>query len=286
VALAGQAPADPEPFAFDPAYVKQLSGMDLPNDRIGTILGQLGFLVQAAPAGEAGPWIVTPPSWRRDVSGKADLVEEVTRIHGFQHLPATPLPDQGSPSRGVLNPRQGRVRIARRALAALGYAEAVTWSFTRRDIAALFGGGDERLVVDNPIASDLDCMRPSVLPNLIQAAARNAARGHGDVALFEIGPIYLGDQPNDQRTVIAGLPARACGLLPRGPGRHGIEAEDLVVDALAGAVGHARHQRGVEAAGHEVEAELVLLAAAPGSSRRTRSRPAGTRLAAARTRRW
>ncbi len=205
VVVAGTAPADPAPFAFDPAYVKRLSGLELEDDRIGTILGQLGFHIAAAPAGSAEPWIVTPPSWRRDVEGKADLVEEVARIHGYDHLPDTPLPDQGAPSRGVLNPRQARVRIARRALAALGYAEAVTWSFTRRDIATMFGGGDERLVVDNPIASDLDCMRPSVLPNLIQAAARNAARGHGDVALFEIGPIYLGDGANDQRTVIAGL---------------------------------------------------------------------------------
>ena len=205
IVLAGEHPANPLPFAFDPAYVKQLSGMDLEDDRIGAILGQLGFLVQAAPAGSAQPWIVTPPSWRRDVEGKADLVEEVARIHGFQHLPNTPLPDQGAPSKGVLNPRQARVRTARRALASLGYAEAVTWSFTKQSTAVLFGGGDERLLVDNPIASDLDCMRPSALPNLIQAAARNAARGHGDVALFEIGPIYLGDQPNDQRTVIAGL---------------------------------------------------------------------------------
>ncbi|AQR60662.1 phenylalanine--tRNA ligase subunit beta [Brevundimonas sp. LM2] len=205
VVVAGQAPADPAPFAFDPAYVQRLSGMTLDDDRIGTILGQLGFRVTAAAPGQAEPWTVTPPSWRRDVEGRADLVEEVTRIHGFQHLPSTPLPDQGSPSKGVLNPRQTRVRIARRALAALGYSEAVTWSFTRRDIAGLFGGGDARLVVDNPIASDLDCMRPSILPNLIQAAARNAARGHADVALFEIGPIYLGDQPGDQRTVIAGL---------------------------------------------------------------------------------
>jgi len=107
----------------------------------------------------------------------------------------------------VLSPRQARVRTARRALAALGYAEAVTWSFTKQSIAALFGGGDERLVLENPIAADLDCMRPSALPNLIQAAARNAARGHADVALFEIGPIYLDDQPNGQRTVIAGLVA-------------------------------------------------------------------------------
>jgi phenylalanyl-tRNA synthetase beta chain len=105
----------------------------------------------------------------------------------------------------VLNPRQARVRRARRARAAMGYAEAVTWSFTKQSTAALFGGGDDRLLVENPIAADLDCMRPSALPNLIQAAARNAARGHADAALFEIGPIYLDDSPTGQRTVIAGL---------------------------------------------------------------------------------
>ncbi|CAN5269270.1 phenylalanine--tRNA ligase subunit beta [soil metagenome] len=204
VVLAGQAPADPVGFPFDPAYVKRLSGMDLDDDRIGTILGQLGFHITAN-GSAAEPWTVTPPSWRRDVEGKADLVEEVARIVGFDHLPDTPLPDQNPSSKGVLNPRQARVRLARRALAGLGYAEAVTWSFTSQKIASQFGGGDDRLVVENPIASDLDCMRPSILPNLIQAAARNAARGHADAALFEIGPIYLGDGPKDQRTAIAGL---------------------------------------------------------------------------------
>lgn len=207
IVFVGEPPASPAPFAFDPAYVKRLSGMDLADDRIGTILGQLGFLVQAAPAGQAEPWLVTPPSWRRDVEGPADLVEEVARIEGFDSLPDTPLPEVARPAGGVLSPRQARVRTARRALAALGYAEAVTWSFTKQSTAALFGGGDDRLVLENPIAADLDCMRPSALPNLIQAAARNAARGFADAALFEIGPIYLGDGPADQRTVIAGLVA-------------------------------------------------------------------------------
>jgi phenylalanyl-tRNA synthetase beta chain len=207
IVFVGEPPASPAPFAFDPAYVKRLTGMDLADDRIGTILGQLGFLVTAAPAGQAEPWIVTPPSWRRDVDGPAELVEEVARIEGFDALPSTPLPPVARPAGGVLSPRQARVRTARRALAALGYAEAVTWSFTKQSTAALFGGGDERLVLENPIAADLDCMRPSVLPNLIQAAARNAARGFADAALFEIGPIYLGDGPGDQRTVIAALVA-------------------------------------------------------------------------------
>lgn len=207
IVFVGEPPASPAPFAFDPAYVKRLSGMDLADDRIGTILGQLGFLVQAAPAGQAEPWLVTPPSWRRDVEGPADLVEEVARIEGFDSLPDTPLPEVARHAGGVLSPRQARVRTARRALAALGYAEAVTWSFTKQSTAALFGGGDDQLVLENPIAADLDCMRPSALPNLVQAAARNAARGFDDAALFEIGPIYLGDGPADQRTVIAALVA-------------------------------------------------------------------------------
>lgn len=217
ILVAGQAPAVPTGFAFDPARVGSLTGLSLTEDRIAEILIALGFAVT-----RGSPWTVTPPSWRRDVEGPADLVEEVARIEGFDQLPTTPLPDQGAPSRGVLNPRQARVRLARRALAAMGYAEAVTWSFTKQSTAALFGGGDDKLVVENPIAADLDCMRPSALPNLIQAAARNAARGHADAALFEIGPIYLDDQPNGQRTVIAGL------IAPRSARHWGGAAEDAL----------------------------------------------------------
>jgi phenylalanyl-tRNA synthetase beta chain len=198
--VTGQTPADPAAFAFDPARVASLTGLSLDDDRIAEILTRLGFEVA-----RGTPWTVTSPSWRRDVEGPADLVEEVARIEGYGALPSTPLPDLGAPSKGVLNPRQARVRLARRALAAMGYAEALTWSFTKQSTAALFGGGDDALRVENPIAADLDCMRPSALPNLIQAAARNAARGHADAALFEIGPIYLNDQPDGQRTVIAGL---------------------------------------------------------------------------------
>ena len=203
VGVTGQAPADPAAFPFDPARVASLTGLALDDDRIAEILTRLGFEVV-----RGTPWTVTPPSWRRDVEGPADLVEEVARIEGYGALPSTPLPDLGAPSTGVLNPRQARVRLARRALAAMGYAEAVTWSFTKQSTATLFGGGDDSLRVENPIAADLDCMRPSVLPNLIQAAARNAARGHADAALFEIGPIYLDDSPTGQRTVIAGLIAQ------------------------------------------------------------------------------
>ena len=217
IVVAGQAPADPTAFVFDPARVASLTGLSLGDDRIAEILTRLGFEVVGGAS-----WTVTPPSWRRDVEGPADLVEEVARIEGYGALPSTPLPDLGAPSKGVLNPRQARVRLARRALAAMGYAEAVTWSFTKQSTAALFGGGADALRVENPIAADLDCMRPSALPNLIQAAARNAARGHADAALFEIGPIYLDDSPTGQRTVIAGL------IAPRAARHWGAAPEDAL----------------------------------------------------------
>jgi phenylalanyl-tRNA synthetase beta chain len=199
VTFAGQAPTPPTAMTFDRSYVKQLSGLDIGDARIDEILTKLGFTV----AGDQ----VSPPSWRRDVEGKADLVEEVARIQGYDALPATPLPQIAPAAGGVLTVRQGRVRVARRAMAARGYAETITWSFTAQATARLFGGGDAKLVVTNPIASDLDCMRPSILPNLIEAAGRNARRGFPDLAAFEIGPLYRGDEPQDQVTVLAALTA-------------------------------------------------------------------------------
>jgi len=199
VVVAGKAPAAPGPIAFDRAYVRKLSGLSIAPGRIDEILTKLGFTLDGAS--------VTPPSWRRDVEGKADLVEEVARIEGYAALPAEALPEAARPVGGALTVRQTRMRNARRAMAASGYAEAVTWSFMRSAWAQLFGGGDPTLVLTNPIAADLDCMRPSALPNLIEAAARNARRGFPDVALFEVGPIYRGDQPGDQATVVAAIVA-------------------------------------------------------------------------------
>ena len=199
IVVAGEAPATPAAVDFDPAYVKALAGLDLPYGRALEILTALGFETKGTK--------VWPPSWRRDVQGKADLVEEVARIEGFDALPSTPLPAVPPAPNGVLNPLQARVRTARRALAAAGFNEALTWSFTKRDTARLFGGGGDELVLANPIAAELDCMRPSILPNLIEAAGRNANRGFADAALFEIGPVYLSDGPKDQRTSIAAVVA-------------------------------------------------------------------------------
>jgi len=208
VQVAGQAPAPPMPFAFDPAYVHRLSGLSIGREGVLEILTKLGFKIE----GHGTQVTVTPPTWRRDVEGKADLVEEVARIAGYDKLPSTPLPEVPYPTGGVLTTRQARARAARRALAAMGFQEAVTWSFTARKAAELFGGGQDALVLSNPIAAELDCMRPSILPNLIEAAGRNANRGFADAALFEIGPVFAGDRPNDQRTavtaVLASHPAR------------------------------------------------------------------------------
>ncbi|RAK64820.1 phenylalanine--tRNA ligase subunit beta [Phenylobacterium kunshanense] len=197
VKVAGKAPAPPAPVAFDRAYVKKLSGLDVSDARIDEILDKLGFKVEAGK--------VTPPSWRRDVEGKADLVEEVARIEGFGALPSTPLPEIARPPGGALTVRQRRIRDARRLMAARGYAEAVTWSFTRREWAEMLGGGQPELVLSNPIAAELSTMRPSALANLIDAAARNARKGFPDAALFEIGPNFRGDQPADQWTAVTGL---------------------------------------------------------------------------------
>ncbi len=201
VTLSGALPANPGAFDFDPDYVHQLSGLSIGREGSFEILTRLGFAIE----GKGAVVRVTPPSWRRDVEGKADLVEEVARIAGYGALPSTPLPAMGTKSSSVLNPLQVRVRNARRAMAAWGWKEAVTWSFTSRANAQLFGGGDERLVLDNPIASELDCMRPSALPGLIEAVARNGARGFADAALYEIGPIYLGDGPTEQRTTVTAV---------------------------------------------------------------------------------
>jgi phenylalanyl-tRNA synthetase beta chain len=218
VLVAGAPPAPPAPIAFDPAYVHRLSGLSVGRETTLEILAKLGFHIE----GHGITLTVTPPTWRRDVEGKADLVEEVARIAGFGALPTTPLPPLPPAVGGVLTPRQARARAARRALAARGFSEAVTWSFTARKTAALFGGGQDALVLSNPIAAELDCMRPSILPNLIEAAGRNANRGFPDVALFEIGPVFAGDRPADQRTAVAAI------LAPHAPRRwdHGA-AEDV-----------------------------------------------------------
>ena len=194
--------------------VKRLAGIDVPFTEMKRILGHLGFMVAGS-----GPVVkVAVPSWRSDVSGKADIVEEIVRIVGVDKVPMTPFERGDSPRTPVLTPIQLRTRRAKRALAARGMVEAVTWSFIAKPAAELFGGGQAELALANPIAADLSDMRPSLLPGLLAAAQANADRGFSDIALFEVGQVFKGDRPEDQLTAAAGV--RHGFASSQGIGRH------------------------------------------------------------------
>jgi phenylalanyl-tRNA synthetase beta chain len=139
------------------------------------------------------------------VEGSADLVEEVVRIYGLEHVPSVPMSRPHAIARPVLTPAQKRTRLVRRALAARGFNETISFTFIPRAHAALFGGGDDARQLENPIAADLDALRPSLLPSLLAAAARNQARGLGDLMLFEIGAAFDSGMPGDQRMMVAGI---------------------------------------------------------------------------------
>jgi phenylalanyl-tRNA synthetase beta chain len=206
---AGEIPKETRRIALRPARVAELGGVEVAPARQAEILERLGFKVTSGPqAIEA-----VPPSWRPDVESEACLVEEVMRVHGYDHIPEVALPRDSYLPRAVLTPAQRRVSVARTALAWRGMLEGVTFSFVSRREAELFGGGAEAVTLDNPISTDLDVMRPTPLANLASAALRNADRGYGDVALFEVGPQYLDDTPEGQKTVAAGL--RAGDAQPR-----------------------------------------------------------------------
>lgn len=209
IVVAGKVPDAPHSVDFALSRVEDLTGMVISDDETLRILRALGFqcdaLASNAKLGQNAVFRVTPPSWRRDIEGSADLVEEIARIYGFDHLAATSLPRLPGRRLPAVSPLQNRGRIGRRVLASLGYLEAVTWSFCSRAQAEQFGGGAGSLVLDNPIAAELDCMRPSILPNLLRAAARNADRGRQHEYLFELGPVYRGDGENDQGLALTAL---------------------------------------------------------------------------------
>ncbi|MGF1658046.1 MAG: phenylalanine--tRNA ligase subunit beta [Rubrimonas sp.] len=195
VVVAGAVPDSARSYALAPARVSSLVGMEIAPERQVETLRALGFSVEPEGAG----FRVAPPSWRPDIRGEADLVEEIARVESLTKLQSQPLPRgaQG-PLPPALTPMQRRARMARRALAASGLCECVTYSFTSGAAAALCGGGGDALALENPISSDLSHMRPSPLPNLLAAVARNQARGAETVALFEVGPGFHGAEPGEQ----------------------------------------------------------------------------------------
>lgn len=194
---AGKIPDDKTEITLRYAKIAALTGMDVMPSEAKGILQRLGFDVVK----EEGTTSirVTVPSWRvRDVEGEADLIEEVARVHGYQFIPSTPLPALSALPLPAIDSVQRRQGLAKRAFAARGLMEAVTFSFLSGPHAAMFGGNNSALQLVNPIAADLDTMRPSLLPNLLAAGMRNLARGQDQLGLFEVGPVYSDDTPEGQ----------------------------------------------------------------------------------------
>ncbi len=222
----GAIPDTTRSYRFDPARVGSLVGMEIAEQVQRDTLAALGFRLEGDQA--------FPPSWRPDILGSADLVEEIARIASLTRLQAQPLPRmQTGVPRPILTPLQTRERAARRMLAGLGYNECVTYSFIDQPAAEAFGGGSEAVRLENPISSEMTHMRPDLLPGLMQAAARNQARGVTDCALFEVGPAFSGGEPGEQHVQAAGLLVGATG--PRDPhgARRMVDLFDAKTDAEA-----------------------------------------------------
>lgn len=235
---AGAAPDWHRTITYKPSMMVDLIGYPMKSEEQISILQALGFQVSGAMMKD-GPYTVTPPSWRGDIFGPADLTEEIIRIEGLHKITpksvyaAEPVPPEAETT------TLSRGRRARNALAVRGMHECVTWSFLSDKAARRFGLSDDAqraaLTLKNAISSEIDVMRPSILPNLMQAALRNSAQGYGDVALFEVGPVFNGTRPEDQQTLAAGLRAGHHGL------RHwadsnaarAVDVYDAKADALA-----------------------------------------------------
>jgi phenylalanyl-tRNA synthetase beta chain len=222
--VVGKAFGDDRVIDFPLTEVKRLAGIDVPLPEVKLILSRLGFMLAGS-----GPVVkIAVPSWRTDVHGKADIVEEIVRIVGVDKVPMTPFERGDEARKPVLTAIQRRTRRAKRALAARGVVEAVTWSFIAKPAAELFGGGQPELTLANPIASDSSDMRPSLLPGLVAAVQGNIDRGFPDLALFEVGQVFRGDRPQDQLIAASGI--RHGFASSKGIGRHW--SGSAVADAL------------------------------------------------------
>lgn len=195
--VAGQVPDVSRAYKLDAKRVISLVGMDIPESTQRQTLTALGFRLEGNMA--------HVPSWRPDVQGEADLVEEVARIASLAKLVGKPLPRIPGVPKPVLTPMQLRSSAARRTAATLGYNECVTYSFIDAQAASLFGGGDDATMLENPISTDMSHMRPGLLPGLLRAASRNQARGFADMALFEVGHAFQGGEPGEQHLQVAGI---------------------------------------------------------------------------------
>jgi len=226
VVVAGAVPDVSRAYRLEPARVQSLVGMEIPEAEQRQTLTALGFRLEGNMA--------HVPTWRSDVQGEADLVEEVARIASLTKLVGRPmaraLPGVPKP---ILTAGQVRATAARRTAAALGYNECVTYSFIDEAAASLFGGGDDASKLENPISSDMSHMRPDLLPGLLRAAARNQARGFMDLALFEVGHAFHGGEPEEQHLQVSGILVGRNGPKDVHGGSRPVDLFDAKADAEA-----------------------------------------------------
>ena len=225
VVVAGKVPNVARAYKLDAKRVISLVGMDIPESTQRQTLTALGFRLEGDMA--------HVPSWRPDVLGEADLVEEVARIASLTKLMGKPLPRVAGVPKPILTTLQSRQQMAKRTVAGLGYNECVTYSFIDREAAAMFGGGDDATMLQNPISADLSHMRPGLLPGLLRAAARNQARGFADMALFEVGHAFQGGEPGEQHVQIAGILIGRTGPKDVHGTSRGVDVFDAKADAEA-----------------------------------------------------
>jgi len=257
VIKAGAVPDTSRAYKLDAKRVISLVGMEIPESEQRQTLTALGFKLEGNMA--------QVPSWRPDVQGEADLVEEVARVASLTKLQGRPLErtDPGVP-KPILSPMQRRERAARRTTAALGYNECVTYSLIDREAAELFGGGADAAMLANPISSEMSHMRPALLPGLLQAAARNQARGFADLALFELGHVFQGGEPGEQHLLLSGLLiGRTTSKDVHGASR-AVDVFDAKADAEAvlaamGAPAKAQIKRGADAWWHPGRHGVICL---------------------------
>jgi phenylalanyl-tRNA synthetase beta chain len=248
VVVAGAVPNTARSFTLRATRVKALAGVDIPLAEQKRILSAVGFAVSKTNAGLE----CAVPSWRPDVHGEADLVEEVARIYGVDNIPAAAMERTHPIATPVLNTLQKRMLASRRTLAARGFNEAVTWSFIPEEHAKLFGGGQPELKLANPISTELSDMRPSLIPNLVAAAGRNGKRGFADLSISEIGHAYAGDRPSDETLRACGVRRGSAVSRSWSEDARAVDAFDAKADAFAV----------LEAAGVPV-ASLQVVAGAP-----------------------
>lgn len=250
VVQAGDVPKDDRSYPLRLSRIAGLSGVTVEDKESRRILQGLGFAV----SGEGAQWQVKPPSWRPDIIGEADLVEEIVRVHGYDHIPSVPLLRTTPVSLPARTLQQRRPGTVRRTLATRGLVEAVTSSFMASRDAIKFVAIDKALMLANPMSADLDVMRATIVPNLLDAAARNIARGLRDVGLFEVGPQYAGNKPQDQAMIAAGIRSGLAQPRQWTGGQRAVDAFDAKADI----------QAAVQALGMDPEQPQIDAKAAPG----------------------